>query len=86
MYFVYVIESLNFGNHYKGMTENLEQRLKEHNAGRTKSNKAYAPFRIVYFEEVESKEEARKREKYFKTSAGRRYLEKKGIRLRSSAE
>ncbi|RPH30084.1 MAG: GIY-YIG nuclease family protein [Bacteroidales bacterium] len=86
MYFVYVIESLIFGNLYKGMTQNLEQRLKEHNDGRTRSNKAYAPFKIVYFEEYEMIEEARKREKYFKTSTGRKYLAKKGIRPRSSAE
>ncbi len=85
MYYVYVIESVNFGCLYKGMTQNLEQRLKEHNLGQTRSNKAYAPFRIIYFEEYELVEEARKREKYFKTSAGRRLLAKKGIRPRSSA-
>jgi putative endonuclease len=86
MYFVYVIESLIFGNYYKGMTQNLEQRLKEHNAGKTRSNKAYAPYKIIYFEEYEMIEEAREREKYFKTSAGRKFLAKKGIRPRSSVE
>ena len=86
MYYVYVIESVNFGRLYKGMTANLEQRLKEHNAGKTKSNKAYAPFRMIYCEEYATREEARKREKYFKTGAGRRFLESKNIRPRSSAE
>lgn len=86
MDYVYVIESINFGNCYKGMTKNLEQRLREHNSGKTRSNKAFAPFKIVYFEEFEDAEQARKREKYFKTSAGRKYLQKKGIRPHSSAE
>ncbi|HUW05047.1 MAG TPA: GIY-YIG nuclease family protein [Williamwhitmania sp.] len=86
MYYVYVIESINFGRYYKGMTQNLEQRLREHNAGKTRSNKAFAPFRLVYVEEFAVREDARKREKYFKSSAGKRYLEAKIIRPRSSAE
>ena len=68
------------------MTQNLERRLKEHNSGETKSNKAYAPFKIVYFEEHENADDARKREKYLKTSAGRRFLKNKGIWPHSSAE
>jgi len=32
---------------------------------------------IVYFEEFETREEAIKREKYFKTAAGRKFLKNK---------
>jgi len=76
MYYVYVIESINFGKHYSGFTEDLEKRLKEHNSGRTRSNKAYRPFKYIYTEEHSSIEDARKREVYFKTAAGRRYIKK----------
>jgi putative endonuclease len=37
----------------------------------------YAPFELVYFEEFETRNEARAREKYFKSAAGRRFLKSK---------
>lgn len=42
----------------------------------TKSIKPYIPFEIVYFEEFKTLEEAIKREKYFKSSRGREFLNK----------
>ena len=48
--------------------------MQEHNIGKTRSNKRFAPFEIGYFEEFKTREEAIEREKYFKTAAGRRYL------------
>ncbi len=50
-YFAYVIKSVHFDYFYKGHCEDLEKRIKEHNAGKTKSNKAYLPFIIFYYEE-----------------------------------
>jgi len=51
--------------------------LQEHNAGFTISIKPYIPFKIVYFEAFDLREESIKREKYFKSAAGRRYLKTK---------
>lgn len=62
---------------YKGHCEDLNIRLKQHNQGLTSSIKKFVPFEIAYFEEFKTREEAIKREKYFKTAAGRRYLQKK---------
>ena len=84
MYFVYVIESINLGKRYVGFTSDLSNRLKEHNNGKTKSNKSFRPFHLIYTEEFETIEQALKREKYLKSSAGRKYILK--IRPRSSAE
>ena len=84
MFYVYVIESINFGRRYVGFTADLATRLNEHNSGKTKSNKAYRPFILIYYEEYKTKEEALAREKYLKSSAGRNYVKK--IRPRSSAE
>jgi len=77
MFYAYVLKSVKHDYFYKGHCQNLQIRLTEHNAGMTSSIKPYIPFEIVYFEEFSTREEAVKREKYFKTSAGRRYLKTK---------
>ena len=59
------------------MTNDLERRIEEHNRGYSQSTKAYLPFELVYYEVYSSRLEARKREKYLKSSAGRRYLKRK---------
>ncbi len=43
----------------------------------TGSIRPYIPLQLVYFEEFTTEKEAIEREKYFKTSAGRKYLKKK---------
>ena len=73
-YFVYVLKSIPTGRLYKGSCANLELRLYEHNSGKTVSTKPFRPWKIVYFEEFNSRYEALAREKYFKTAAGRKYL------------
>ena len=77
MYCAYVLKSVEHDYFYKGHCENLELRLKQHNSGMTHSIRPYIPFRVVYFEQFETAEEAIAREKYFKTAPGRRYLKKK---------
>jgi len=74
MYYVYVLRSLSSKRLYKGFCADLQQRLHEHNLGKTKSTKPFIPWEIVYYEASESLEKATAREKYFKTSAGRRFL------------
>jgi len=75
-YFVYVLKSEADGRLYKGMTDNLERRLKEHNAGKTKSTKGFRPWKLVYKEEFDTFELARERENYFKTGEGREFLKR----------
>ena len=77
MYYAYVIKSLFNDYYYKGHCRDLQTRLSQHNAGKTTSIKNKIPFKLVYFEVFETLEEAVKREKYFKTAAGRKYL--KGV-------
>ena len=73
MFFVYVLFSDGFKKFYVGISENLDARLKQHNNGETKSTKPYIPWRIVHAEEYEFRTEARKREKYLKSAAGRKW-------------
>lgn len=73
-YFVYVIKSQKDGRLYKGMTSDLDRRIKEHNLGLNKSTKSYFPWVLVYFEQFETRKDARNREKYLKSGIGREYL------------
>ena len=68
MPFVYILESQNTGRWYIGMTENIEERLKEHNAGRVRSTKGYRPYSVIYTEEYPDATSARKREIQIKKS------------------
>jgi putative endonuclease len=75
-YFVYVLESEKDGRLYKGQTSNLDNRVQEHNSGKTKSTKGYIPWKLVYFEKFERREAAVLREKYLKTGIGREFLKR----------
>ena len=55
------------------MTKDLDRRLLEHNSGKTTSTKAFKPWIKAYHEVFDTLLEARKREKYLKSSAGRRW-------------
>jgi putative endonuclease len=74
MHYAYVIYSPSFSRFYKGHCNNLGTKLSGHNSGNTISTKKYRPWQLVYFESYNSLEEAIKREKYFKTSAGGRFI------------
>jgi putative endonuclease len=77
MYYTYVIKSVDHDYYYKGPCHDLQKRLQQHNSGMTESIRPYIPFIICYFEEFETEQEAIAREKYFKSSAGRRFLKNK---------
>ena len=74
MYYVYIIRSKIDGRLYKGLTKDPENRLMEHNTGKTKSTRPYKPWELIYKEQFDNFEKARKREKYFKSGIGREYL------------
>lgn len=58
---------------YKG----YRKKLKKHNDGNVKSTRNRRPFILEYFEIVDNLEEALKRERYFKSGFGRKYVERK---------
>ena len=73
MYTVYVLAD-SFGKLYKGMTNNLGRRFSEHCRGKTKTTSKMNNLRIIYSENYSSFIIARKRELYFKSAAGRKFL------------
>lgn len=76
MYNVYVIHSETTGSFYKGLSINIDERIKQHNKGKVKSTKSGRPWKLVYFEKVNFLKEAREREKYLKSGGGRLFLQK----------
>ncbi|MFH0806223.1 MAG: GIY-YIG nuclease family protein [Candidatus Brennerbacteria bacterium] len=75
-YLVYVLKSTRASKSYVGITSDLTRRLSEHNSGKHPYTKRYLPWKVVYTETEVDRETARKREKYLKSAAGRRFLKK----------
>ena len=78
-YYTYILISESHGNYYYGSCQNLDHRVKEHNAGKSRYTKGRRPWKLHYFEEFGSLSEARKREIFFKTIDGYTELKKSGI-------
>ena len=74
MYYVYVLLSLKDQKFYIGFSEDVKKRLEDHNAGRNTSTKYRRPFELIYYEAHSSKEDALRRENYFKTTKGKSTL------------
>jgi len=74
MYYVYVLQSELDNKFYTGFTKNLEKRMEEHNSGISRSTKGRIPFKLVYYEFCLNLKDAMKRERYLKTTWGKRYI------------
>ena len=73
-YITYVLQSDFDNNFYVGYTKNLNKRLNEHNNGKVKSTKNRRPLKVVYCEMCYNQTDALHREKYLKSSYGKRYI------------
>jgi len=74
VYFVYALKSTVRNYIYVGLTENPERRISQHNLGYERTTKPYRPFKVVLTESFATRIDARKREKFLKTSYGKNYL------------
>jgi putative endonuclease len=81
VYVVYVIRSASVGRLYIGHTSNLSKRLNEHNDPECFSSKFTkripGPLELIYQEKFSTRKEAFRRERWFKTGRGRRYLQER---------
>jgi putative endonuclease len=76
MFFIYIIQSEIDNSFYIGFSENLENRIKEHNFGRTNYTSKKRPWELVYSEKFENKTNALKREKFLKRQRNKDFLSK----------
>ena len=73
MYYVYFL-LLSNNDIYKGSTEDVKRRFSEHEAGKVESTCNYRPIKLIGFEGYVLKSDALRRERFLKTTEGRRLL------------
>ena len=71
VYYVYILVC-NDGTRYYGQTNNLGKRFSEHTKGKVLSTKDKRPLRLAYYEELNSRSEAFRRERQFKNGKTRK--------------
>ncbi len=77
-YYVYILESEAGPKHYYvGFTENLEVRLKAHNAGQVAHTSKYRPWHIKTAIAFADRKKALDFEKYLKSPSGRAFAKKR---------
>ena len=74
MHYVYVLLSLKDNMFYTGYTEGMKQRMEEHRLGKVSSTRNRRPLELVYYEACLDQADALHRERYLKTTWGKRYL------------
>lgn len=75
-YYVYIIQSEKNQDLYVGYTTDLKARLERHNKGFNVSTKPYRPWQLIHYEAYRNEDDAKRREKYLKTSQGSRLLKR----------
>lgn len=73
MYYVYYLLLKN-GDVYKGSCADLKKRMAEHTRGNVLSAKGQRPFKLIGYEAYALKSDAQRRERFLKTTEGRRLL------------
>jgi putative endonuclease len=74
VFYVYVLRSTRDGDLYTGCTHDLKARFALHNAGKVASTQERRPLDLIYYEACLNERDAFRREKYLKTTYGKRYL------------
>ena len=76
MWYVYFL-ALNNADIYVGSTNELEQRVISHQKGQVPSTKPYLPLKLISYVAVETENQARQLEKYFKSGSGKAFAKKR---------
>jgi len=71
MYYVYFL-SMNNQQVYTGSTKNLQNRMKERDSGNVATTSKYLPVTLIGYESYALKSDAQRREKFMKTTEGKR--------------
>jgi putative endonuclease len=74
MFYTYVLQSKIDEKFYTGFTKDLKKRVEEHSQGLVSSTRHRRPLELIYYEACLNETDAIKREKYFKSGFGRRFL------------
>ncbi len=74
MFYTYILISEKDDKFYVGYIDNLKRRIKQHNDGDVESTKYRRPLKLIYYEVCLNQKDAIHREKYLKTTYGKRYI------------
>ncbi|GAH60337.1 unnamed protein product [marine sediment metagenome] len=74
MFYIYVLISKKDNKFYVGYTDDLKRRIEQHNNGYVESTKHRRPLKLIYYEVCINQQDALHREKYLKTSFGKKYI------------
>ncbi len=74
MIYVYLLESEKDGLLYTGCARDLRARLQLHERGNVESTAERKPLHLVYYQACTIEKDAFRREKYLKTTYGKRYI------------
>ncbi|WP_332763730.1 GIY-YIG nuclease family protein [Phenylobacterium sp.] len=78
LHYVYLLESIDYaGERYVGVTNDLRQRLREHNAGKSKHTSKFAPWRIATYVAFSDRPKAEAFERYLKSGSGHAFARKR---------
>ncbi len=77
MYYVYILQSKKDKSFYTGFTENLKERLKNHNWHMADYTKTKAPFELVWYCAFKDKKKALDFELYLKQGSGFAFARKR---------
>ena len=75
--YVYALQSMVDGRIYVGQTADLQNRIKQHNAGCTKTTWFYKPWKLIFKVECFDRIQAREKEKYLKSGCSKEFLRNK---------
>jgi putative endonuclease len=74
-YFVYIVFSQSCGKYYTGHTQDLDNRLREHNDGEGNFTSKCLPWMIIWSSMAPSRGEAMKLENKIKKRGAKRFLQ-----------
>ncbi len=77
MYYTYVLQSEVDGQFYAGYIKDLKLRFDQHKQGQVESTRDRRPLHLIYYEACLKQGDAIRRERYFKTYNGKRFLHKR---------
>jgi putative endonuclease len=75
-YSVYILLNKSRTRTYTGVAADVDERLKRHNNGHVLASCPYRPYEIIYVETYSTLKEARQRERFYKSTTGRRRIRK----------
>ena len=75
--YIYLIQSSNFSKeYYTGITDNIKDRLTDHNTGKSPHTTKYKPWKLICYTAFADENKAFAFEKYLKSGSGRAFSSK----------